>query len=310
MKDHFNFEVMSGIGCYEERIVKILGKENISRGEWMKFAGYEKDIRKFTKMGESEQADQFSMIAMENTDFARVKGIHNFHRHVITEGNGVIAALGSFTNRLECLYMVNDLGLIAEGLVKGDELAVVGGKMVKFDAAVHACKVGVFAGEDADENIAYVVLHEPKVMYDISQLNGVTATGSEIGGDVTITIVYPTPIDSNLQVWKSDRTILSEDPLPEGTTVSALTYNGDPVPVSEIDLGGRTEVFLSELVDDSVPTRGSVHLEAGVTAVWVVTITNTNPIDTNIYAQAVVSNDDFITHKVLAETDPIAIVLA
>lgn len=157
-RDHFSFEVISGIGQYEERIIKIDGDDPVSRGEWMKFVGYDGDLRVYTKMGEAEAGDAFSAIAMENSDKFRTSGINNFHKHVITKSSGVIAALGAHATRLECMYEIDDDDTLIQGdLEKGDELAVVGGKIVKY--VDQDFVFGTYAG--TVDNRAFIVLNAP-----------------------------------------------------------------------------------------------------------------------------------------------------
>jgi hypothetical protein len=89
---------------------------------------------------------------------------------------------------------------------------------------------------------------------------------------------------------------------PEGTTVSAITYGGAPILTSDIDLGGRKVVYLSELVDEAIPARNSIVGHDGRTDVWVITISALESFTADITIRAVVSNTDFRTEYTYGES--------
>ena len=129
----------------------------------------------------------------------------------------------------------------------------------------------------------------------ITSLTYVSATGV-----LTAITAYPDTIDASLASYMTDVIITVDDALPAGTIVSAITYAGASLTASELDLEGRTKIWLSELFTETSRTALSGH--AGLSALTITaTISgNTSAIDTNLTLELVVSDNNFFDWVVLA----------
>lgn len=131
---------------------------------------------------------------------------------------------------------------------------------------------------------------------------GLTEHSVTIDGQiVTASYAYPATIGEALAHWKVDSLLTPSVAFPAGTSVSAITYNGTPVPVSNLDLEGLTSVYLSQLINEAAPTRTFITGQAGLTDVWTFTIGNTSELDFTLKVEGVISEDNFVHSKVFVE---------
>jgi len=127
---------------------------------------------------------------------------------------------------------------------------------------------------------------------------------SASGAKITFVQKYPFLVPEHLKDFALDGRIRSKVAIPAGASISAITLNGASVAVSDKDLEGLKEVFLSELFHADVPKRTSLNGHKDINYTWVFTITGT--IDDTITAETIISNDDFVTEKLIA-ADKVAV---
>lgn len=128
-------------------------------------------------------------------------------------------------------------------------------------------------------------------------IDGTSMTLLVSGNEITHVATYPDTIDESLASYKQDAIITFDTALPAGTVVSALTYEGSSLTATELDLGGRTSVWLSDLASD--PLRNLISGHAGLSPTMTFTISgNTTAIDTTMHVTQYVSNDNFSDTKI------------
>jgi hypothetical protein len=137
-------------------------------------------------------------------------------------------------------------------------------------------------------------------------IDGTSMSLSVSGNDITHVAEYPDMIDASLSDYKQDAIITFDDALPAGTVVNVVTYNQGSgtttLTSTNVDLEGRTVVWLSELVTETM--RNAITGHASLTTTMVFTIdNNTSNIDTDMKVQQVISDDNFFTWTVIAEEE-------
>ena len=122
----------------------------------------------------------------------------------------------------------------------------------------------------------------------------------------TVTLVdsYPETIDADLHGMKLDGLIKTDKVWPNGTYASAVSVtvdSGSPnvLTPTNLHLGGKTQVYLSELV--TAGFRNNVEDSADNDYTFVVVLKTPQAIDLTVTAQIVISADDFVTQYVLSE---------
>ena len=128
----------------------------------------------------------------------------------------------------------------------------------------------------------------------ITSLTFATSTGV-----LTHIATYPDTIDSSLAAYYHDAIVTFDDALPTGTIVSALTYEGSSLTATELDLGGRTSVWLSDLASETLRNLISGHAGSSLTMTFTIS-GNATAIDTTMHVTQYVSNDNFITKTAIA----------
>ncbi|MCK9325775.1 MAG: N4-gp56 family major capsid protein [Bacteroidales bacterium] len=108
---------------------------------------------------------------------------------------------------------------------------------------------------------------------------------------------------SDYEGYESDALVEFSDPLPAGTYISAITYEGNSLVVSELPLGGKRAVYMSELVTSDNPLRNAdLTGYAGRTLTMTFTFAgNSEALDLSMRVQQVVSNTGFRTYRVVVE---------
>lgn len=121
-----------------------------------------------------------------------------------------------------------------------------------------------------------------------------TTVSSATANVAEVTITYPETISELLADYMTDAKITSSVTFPAGFYVSAITYGGTSVPVSELDLGGKTSVYLSELTNEAVPSRNPITGHVGREDVWEVTFTTPASFSAEIQVDSLISKNDFV----------------
>jgi len=171
-------------------------------------------------------------------------------------------------------------------------ISFVGYLMQFYNSTIRYIDNGVTRATDSDVTDA---MQDAIDDTTITSLTYVSATGV-----LTAITAYPDTIDASLASYMTDVIITVDDALPAGTIVSAITYAGASLTASELDLEGRTKIWLSELFTETSRTALSGH--AGLSALTITaTISgNTSAIDTNLTLELVVSDNNFFDWVVLA----------
>jgi len=152
--------------------------------------------------------------------------------------------------------------------------------------------------DDVNTTKTVVVTLDEEPKYTLK--NNTTISSEYADNVVTVEIAYPETI-TGLTGYKTDALITASEALGVGAIVSEITYNDTPIAVSSLDLEGKTSVYLSELINETVPTRNEIEGHAGLVDVWCITIANINDVTLNI--KDVISNDSFTTEFEYAETN-------
>ncbi len=138
-------------------------------------------------------------------------------------------------------------------------------------------------------------------MTEVNALRVAMLTSAGVdGGSIKAVVTYPELIADNLAEWAIDGLFTFDKPLPDGSEVTEITYNGTPVPTSELDLGGLRRVYLSDLIDSRVPTRNILGGHADRTDSWTFKLEVTEDVDVNVTYESIISDDDFDSHSVIS----------
>ena len=128
---------------------------------------------------------------------------------------------------------------------------------------------------------------------------------SASGSEITMVQNHPFSIPEHVKEYAVDGKIRFKNALAAGVSVTGITLNGNVVPVSGLDLEGKTEVYLSELIDAEIaPVRTLLEDHADLDCTWVFTLGGT--VTDTITAEYVISKDGFVTEKVIA-TNKVAV---
>jgi len=132
--------------------------------------------------------------------------------------------------------------------------------------------------------------------------DGLEISLSISGNNITHTAEYPSTI-SDLTGYKQDAIIRFSSPLPAGTVVDAVTYDqgsgASPLNATNVSLAGKTEIFMSKLVEETM--RNEIEGHAGLTTTMVFTIDdNATNISAIMSVEQIISNNDFISWYTIA----------